>query len=159
MSINVNDPLGDIASAISKFKEQTGGQCREILITEHCPFFKDIVKALDYEGAPTITVTKDCSPGISSYVNVGTTGHADHRGKSVVQAALDSINKAKFDNFCNDITDTIACAFDVPVEMLKLECNERRYMLCPEPVIEQPNNKPWYQDRKQNRSKKSRRKV
>jgi len=90
-----------------------------------------------------------------------------------------------FDNFCTDIINNIAIGLDISVDdinygtsitqsalddmilmygtslpdALTLLANDRRYMLAPEPVFEKPNNKPWYQDRKQHRNKKSRRKL
>lgn len=51
----------------------------------------------------------------------------------------------------------VECTFDAcPLEVL-----ERRYMVHDEPVIKlQPeHNKPWYNDHRNNRSKKSRRKL
>ena len=42
--------------------------------------------------------------------------------------------------------------------MTVIEAREM-YSKFPEPVLVKPNNKPWYQDRKLNRSKKSRRKL
>jgi len=90
-----SDSLDDLASAIDVFKEQTDDQCAQILITENCPFYKDIIKGLDYEGAPMVIVVKGASVGWSQHTNVGTLGHCDHRGKSVVQTAIDSIREAE----------------------------------------------------------------
>ena len=168
MSTNINDPwnrgddpLGDIASAIGKFREVTGDRDPTIYITENCPFYKEIINALDFKDAPTVIVIKGSSVGRSEYINVGTPGHCNYN----------------FNEFEKEILHIVSDKYDIPVKLLErqppnllmvndefgdlcrsVQDDARRYMVAPEPVLVKSNNKPWYQDRKHFKSKKSRRK-
>ena len=175
MSTNINDPwdrdddpLGSIESTQLALRENDHKPI--FFIGESNPYYKEIIKMMDDNNASTVVVIKGAAVGwTEKLINVGTPGHCNYE---------------KFENRMLNIVSEIYD--DIPANLFKLEPNvinvdnnnefvelcrsvqadARRYMMvAPDripdniPVLKKSNNKPWYQDRKHYRNKKSRRKL
>ena len=175
MSTNVNDlwnrggdPLGDIASAIGKFRNdiKVDGPIT-IGVMRDSPVSFELLKILDNIDNIKVVILDDPnipykfseivdwdavneSLAINERIHLVRDKFINNMSEIGILAdrqrnLLDSNNKFKKLLIVNKYIDY---AFD-----------GRRFAIFDEPVIEKQNNKPWYQDRKHYKNKKSRRKL
>lgn len=144
-----SDSLGDIDEVFKTLRNMENVKPKMFMYND-CPYY---YQDLDYEDATPLIVSKGSAVGATTCVNV--IGHID-RGKSIIQIAVKNVREAEIALL---MFGESLQAVNFPFENIPLESLERRYMPVPEVIIEKPNNKPWYQDRKHYQNKKSRRKL